>query len=404
MEQFTTTPFGRRPVTAGLLARAKATQRQAETPHFDKWQLFRDLCTARHAFELSDRDLTVLNALLSFHKDSSLSDTVNLVVYPSNNALADRAHGMAESTLRRHLAALVRSGVISRHDSPNGKRYAARNGDGTVIRAFGFDLRPLLVQARQITHAAAEARAAKDHLKRLREEVSLLKRDTLKLAQYGRETDIPAPWEAVEVELLDIHKRMRRNLLADTLQEIGDKLRSLLGRVRKYVLESEEVSGSDALSERHYQSSNLDSYESEYLIETEADRQCPETSPATSSVETPQPVAKARELNLPLGLVLKACPDILPYARHEVQHWHDLVALAGFVRGMLGISPDAWEEAQRIMGAEVAAVTVAAILQRVTDIRSPGGYLRSLTTKAASGGFSPGPMVMALLCPSRRAA
>ncbi|MCE8456500.1 replication initiation protein RepC, partial [Rhodovulum sulfidophilum] len=102
---------------------------------------------------------------------------------------------------------------------------------------------------------------------------------------------------------------------------------------------------------------------------------------------------------LPLALVLKACPDILDYASSPPRHWHELVALAGFVRGMMGISPDAWAEAERAMGAETAAITVAAILQRVSEIQSPGGYLRALSRKAAQGGFSPGPMVMALLRP-----
>jgi replication initiation protein RepC len=40
---------------------------------------------------------------------------------------------------------------------------------------------------------------------------------------------------------------------------------------------------------------------------------------------------------------------------------------------------------------------VAAMLQRISAISNPGGYLRSLTNKAATGAFSPGPMVMALL-------
>jgi replication initiation protein RepC len=52
------------------------------------------------------------------------------------------------------------------------------------------------------------------------------------------------------------------------------------------------------------------------------------------------------------------------------------------------------------MGHPTAAIVLACILQRVTHIRSPGGYLRCLTGKAEEGAFSPGPMVMALLTPS----
>jgi replication initiation protein RepC len=100
---------------------------------------------------------------------------------------------------------------------------------------------------------------------------------------------------------------------------------------------------------------------------------------------------------LPLSLVLKSCPDILDYAQGGISDWYDMVATAHFVRGMMGISPDAWENAQRAMGPENAAVVLACMLQRVADIHSPGGYLRALTNKSTEGAFSPGPMVMALL-------
>jgi replication initiation protein RepC len=64
---------------------------------------------------------------------------------------------------------------------------------------------------------------------------------------------------------------------------------------------------------------------------------------------------------------------------------------------MMGISPSAWEEAKQLMGPEEASVVIVAMLERFGDIHSPGGYLRSLSAKAAMGEFSCGPMVMALM-------
>jgi replication initiation protein RepC len=49
------------------------------------------------------------------------------------------------------------------------------------------------------------------------------------------------------------------------------------------------------------------------------------------------------------------------------------------------------------MGPEEAAVVVVAMLDRFAEIRSPGGYLRSLSAKAKLGEFSCGPMIMALM-------
>jgi len=377
MEVLTTTPFGQRPVTAALIEQARALRGPASTPHFNKWELFRELCVARAAFDVNDRDLTVLNALLSFHRETNLSDNESLIVFPSNRALSERAHGMAESTLRRHLAALVAAGLIARHDSPNGKRYAARSADGSIARAFGFDLRPLLVNAEKITFSAAEARAARERLRRLREEVVLMKRDILKLVAYGREAAPKKFWTDIETQLLEVHRQMRRKMAAETLEDLRRALLQLSSKTHAFLNETEEMSGSDAKTERHYTNSNTDSHDFELTKEK----------------------GKGSEPPLPLALVLKACPDILPYSPDKPRHWHELVALAGFVRGMMGVSPDAWAEAQRAMGPEVAAITLAGILQRIGEIKSPGGYLRALTRKADSGGFSPGPMIMALLRP-----
>lgn len=391
MDVFTTTPFGQRPLTAALVKRATEAQQPPSVAHIDKWALFRDLCASRQAFDVTDRDLTVLNALLSFHKAKSLSDNDNLVVYPSNRALGERAHGMAESTLRRHLGALSAAGLIQRHDSPNGKRYAARDRSGDVVRAFGFDLRPLLVRARQITHAAAEAHAAAERLRRLREEVSLIKRDALKLCVYAQENRLSGDWNEVEARLLVLHKAMRRKLSAQDLFELLEMAKEVLRHVHS-MLKTDEMDGNDSQNERHYQNSNPDSSELEPCLEKARGGRTTRPEP-----EAREQTVQSRPPALPLGLVLKACPDLLLYAPDKITHWHQLIAVAGHVRGMMGISVDAWQQAQREMGPEVAAITVAAILQRVSEISAPGGYLRALSRKAADGTFSPGPMVMALL-------
>ncbi len=377
MSYVSTTPFGQRPVTAGLIRSVRAAQATPALPQTNKWELFRQLCVARHAYGLTDRDLGVLNALLSFHPGAILGDNASLVVFPSNASLAQRAHGMAESTLRRHLAALVASGVILRQDSPNGKRYAQRDRGGDLVIAYGFDLRPLLVRAVEIGHNAAEAQAAADRIKRLRAEITLMRRDAVKFALYGQEDGLPGNWEAELAALMVQHGVLRRNLGLAELTAIRVELRGTLDRITAMLgHDTERMGGNDGQSERRIQTSITDSDDIE---------PCQEKGQGSSQ---PQ---------LPLALVVKACPDVLPYAQNEIRDWRDLIAVAAFVRGMMGISPQAWEVACRDMGPAVAAITVCCILQRVDQINSPGGYLRSLTEKAGAGSFSPGPMVMALL-------
>ena len=45
-------------------------------------------------------------------------------------------------------------------------------------------------------------------------------------------------------------------------------------------------------------------------------------------------------------MILKACPDIAMYDRNGIASWRDLITTAGVVRGALGISPSAWDEAR----------------------------------------------------------
>lgn len=384
MNLISLTPFGRQAVTAGLLAaRALETPEAPALQRVDKWALFNDLRCARVKFGVSDRDLAVLYALLSFLPAKALEQTGDLVVFASNAALSDRAHGMAESTLRRHLAQLVKMGLIWRQDSPNGKRYAERDRSGALVQAFGLDLRPLLLRAGEIIETAAAVSAEAAALHRKRETLVLRLRDAAKLLAYGREAGIAGDWTGLEARLLPLRMALRRKMDADTvarmLGEAGDILQALRQMIN--VL-AEIIDGTAAHSERHYTNSNKDSYESE---------PCQEEGRAQGrAVDQDLPA-------VPLVLVLKACPDLQPYARSNLNSWRDLVAVASEVRGMMGISASAWQEAQQFMGAEVAAVAVAAMLQRIGSISNPGGYLRALSAKAAAGGFSVGPMIMALL-------
>ena len=393
MEQLTTTPFGRRPVTAGLVARVAANRQAAEIETTDKWSLFRELSSARVAFGLKDRTLLVLNALLSFLPGKTLDTGKALVVFPSNLALADRAHGMAESTLRRHLSLLVETGLIARHDSPNGKRYAHRNSRGEIARAFGFDLRPLLLRSAEIIRTAEELRTQKEALRSIRERIVLMKRDALKFTLYAQDSALPGPWLDVLDQISHVHTQLRRKLALGDLQDIEAALGKLLCEIRRELaIETTELSASDGQNGRHYQNSDKDLFESEQRNEKG-------DNPTGPAPQTPKP-----QPHMPLHMVLEACPDILPYCDTSPQNWRDLIGAAGFVRGMMGISPTAWEDAQRDMGAEAAAVTLACILQRFADIKNPGGYLRSLSAKAALGRFSTGPMVMALLNTKNRVA
>ncbi|MDA5095609.1 plasmid replication protein RepC [Aliiroseovarius sp. KMU-50] len=396
------TPF-RRMVEAAHLQHQVHAGAELPPNGVNKWEALRELSAGRTAFGLSDRDMTVLQALVSFHQATILGgNDSDLVVHPSNRSICERLNGMPCSTMRRHLAHLVAAGVIIRRDSPNGKRYARRYGDDKV--AFGFDLTPLATRFQEFCGAAEAIRAAEGRLKRLREMVSLMRRDLAGLAEYGAETrpDLPF-WDACSDLARLTARALRRKLSIEDLGALEADLKAALDDARTALDPSvtEDMSTNDVTSEQHIQNSNKDSYDSELHLEkakaaagdlTKLTEACDEVGD-----ENEEPEDKHKLPNVPLGLVLASCPEIQTYSDGAIRHWHELVRAADVVRPMMGISPSAWDEARREMGPEEAAVVVAAMLERFADIRSPGGYLRNLSSKAALGAFSCGPMVMALM-------
>lgn len=399
-----TAPFGARSLTpAQLAAQADANRRPAGVVA-EKWRVLHDLTAARARFGLSAGNLVVLEALLTFHPETVLApdpaDDVDLVVFPSNRTLAARARGLSEAALRRHLSALVEAGLVIRRDSPNGKRYVRRGEGGQIEHAFGFDLTPLALRAAEIADMAEAVRADALAQRLARETVSLLRRDCAKLLDAlerndGTEPVSEPPADELRARFLTLLAAYPRrpgpadvSILADGLEALALAVSAALtARV-----ESKKMSGSAAQNERHIQSSNPDAPASEMAFgEEKKASSVPEANSMPASGTD-----SAIRSTYPLSSVLEACPQVQDFSPSGIRSWGDLLLTADRIRPMLGISPTAWSDAQEAMGPEAAAVTLAAILERSERIKSPGGYLRTLTERKRAGTYSLGPVLQAL--------
>jgi len=356
-----------------------------------KWQVFRAICEGKAAIGVSDRALAVLNALLTFHPETTLTGEGGVVVFPSNDQLMLRAHGMAPTTLRRSLAALVDCGLIIRRDSPNGKRYARKGQGGVIETAFGFDLMPLVARAAEFERLAEATRAERRALLLVRERITLCRRDIVKMIAAGVEEGAPGDWAGFHKAYAAVAACIPRTASVAQLEPLADELERLAAEIRKLLEDHVKLTETDAnesQSGRHIQNSNPN-------LQIESEHGLPISQGAILEPR-PEPT-RPPQRSYPLGMVLEACPDIVDYAKQGIASWRDFVATAALVRSMLGISPSAFDEANVVLGAEDAAVVVAAILQRSDAIKSPGGYLRNLTEKARVGEFSLGPVLMALI-------
>ncbi|UPU01606.1 replication initiation protein RepC (plasmid) [Bradyrhizobium barranii subsp. apii] len=390
----TTTPFGRRPMTLGQISNQMAARTAKPEAIVHKWQVFQNIREARELLGATDRSLTILNALLTFHPETALTGDAEIVVWPSNVQLMARANGMPATTLRRHIAVLVDCGLVVRRDSPNGKRFARKGRGGEIEQAYGFDLSPIVARAEEFKDLAEAVGAEKKAFRVAKERLTLLRRDIVKLIEAGIEEGVPGNWGRVQQNYQTIIGRLPRSAPRQLLDDVCMDLHALYADIRAELetfTKSQNPDANESHSGRHIQNSNPDpNFESEYSL--------PKQVEASSTVEETDNVRSLPKRELPLGIVLDACPNLLELARGgEIRHWRDFLAAAEIARPLLRISPSAWREAREAMGEQHAAITLAAIYQRADQINSAGGYLRSLTDRARDGKFSTWPMVMALL-------
>ncbi len=443
-----TTPFGRRPLSLGQIASQMAIQRALEEAAkpganapsaVNKWHVSRTLTEIRTRLGVSDRALSVLAALLSFHPETALTlpkprraaegdgasggeggSSCELVVFPSNKALAQRAHGMAPKTLWRHLTALVEAGLILRRDSPNGKRYARKDasGEDRFSDAFGFDLTPLVARAAEFETIAEEMKAQQKRRALTKERISLMRRDITKTIALALDEGLPGDWEVFRRRAMSLMIPLRRigdDTALEALAEALAALRDETANALESQINAQNMTSNDSQNAAHQSNSN---YQPSYDLEPASKEEGGLTHLAASDAvgaTAPEQKSGGGE-SYPLGFVMEACPDTNDYAGGgRVRTWPQFLEAVATIRPMLGISPDAWNEAREVLGAVEAHIVVATILQRSEysseaapggsgmevngspAIRSAGGYLRALTEQARAGAFHLGPVLMALI-------
>jgi replication initiation protein RepC len=189
--------------------------------------------------------------------------------------------------------------------------------------------------------------------------------------------------------------RLPRTAPRQVLEAIAAELDDLWQQIRDVLesfVESTNLNANESQTERHIQNSNPEA-------KKESESGLGKKEEESGSVGETDNVRSLPKRELPLGIVLDACPNMLWLAKggSGIRNWREFLAVAETARPVLGVSPSAWEDAKVAMGEQQAAITLAAIYQRSDQIKSAGGYLRNLAERAREGKFSAWPMIMALL-------
>ena len=100
-----TTPFGRRTVTFAKVESQVAAKARPSEAVFHKCQVFPGISEGRGAIGVLRRTRCVIEPLLTFHAEPTLTGAADTVVFPTKEQLTHQSRHIAPATLQRHLLA-----------------------------------------------------------------------------------------------------------------------------------------------------------------------------------------------------------------------------------------------------------------------------------------------------------
>ena len=273
-------------------------------------------------------------------------------VFASNATLTFRRNGISDRTIRRHVLVLQEAGLLTRHDSPNRKRFTKTNRQsGTKLR-FGFDLSPLYEQLPQIAALAADATAQQEQIAYIKTKIRAVSNELL-----SQDPSHPEGTQALRL--------LRRKLTLEACENLLAELETTPLPAEHTDTETIKMSAADSQNVRHHHNSSKEHIDKEEAL--------------TTSAQLPLSVAK----------LLASCPEAGQYALRKIESFADVIAHARSLAPMIGIDNRTYQTAQDRIGPLATATTIWAMMQFYDRIKKAGAYFRALTVGSKSAGFDP---------------
>jgi replication initiation protein RepC len=416
---------GWRKPTPGLVVAEKHAQ-AGEQLSIPKSQATSAAKRVAAAIGLQAQDLLLLDTFAAFTQPQDWEQGRRPIVWASNNFLMEQT-GFSLSTLRRHVRRLAELGLIWIKDSPNGKRYGRRDEDGVIVEAYGFDLAPLAARAEEFEVLYVQLKQEREFCASLRNVVTITRRVIRAKIDKALESGLRGPWRELEEEFAVLLQGLpKRTTTASKLLDIVDWFKAFKDRVEAafeaafdWPEESDaETRNSEASSASNVVPMNINMtptgasggthilttnqpdpvssnrFEKKHAAGVEPEKLRPER------VERPEEIdmdirwsthTNKRTSEVDIPMLMATCPHFAEMARAVgggyIRDWNELHRAAGQIRGMAGISEDAWNLSQKALGPVVASAAIALIFDKHTtgEVKSPGGYLRGMVEKARAG-------------------
>jgi len=377
------------------------------------------------AIGLKSPDMLLLDTLAAVAQPQDWEQGRRPIVWASNNFLTEQL-GWSLSALRRHVRRLCDIGVIAMKDSPNGKRWGRRADDGYIVEAYGFDLAPLAARAEEFEALHASLQEERQFCASLRNTITVTRRIIRAKIEKALESHLRGPWRDLEEEFTTMLERLPgRPVPAEKLLDLVDWFSDLKGRVEgafeaafdwpqktdaevvdnssieqvDIALDTQIMTPTGAVADTHILTTNKPYPVISNRFETKHGAGVVQESVPSDNVErldkkenniqwSTHTTRVKSDIDVPT--LMQACPEFADMARSlcgYLKDWNDVHRAAGQLRGVAGISQDAWNVAQDTFGPEIAAAVIALIYDKhaTGEVMSPGGYLRGMVEKARAG-------------------
>ncbi|MEO0467579.1 MAG: plasmid replication protein RepC [Pseudomonadota bacterium] len=325
---------------------------------------------------------------------------------------------------------LCEVGLIWMKDSPNGKRYGARDEDGYIVQAYGFDLAPLSARAQEFEALHAQLQEERQLCKSLRNTITIMRRVIRAKIEKALESRLKGPWRELQDEFATMLERLpRRSAGTEKLLSLVEWFKALQERVEQAFeaafdwpetsdvekptdsSEEDRKTGTNVVSiyknltptslekETHIPTKNQPDPVNSNRFETKQAAGAEPENPPDVPVERPEEAnlegewsthtrKRASEIDVPM--LMATSTEFGEMARGlegYIRDWSGVHRAAAKIRPMVGTSEHAWNVAQKALGPEVAAAAIALIYNKhaAGEVNSPGGYLRGMVQKAQEG-------------------
>jgi replication initiation protein RepC len=414
-------PTGFRRLTPSLLQADRAAEAFAGLPDGISvpGQLLAALKAAAPRLGFSPRLVHAVDWLFRFTQPQDWGRGGRPIVWPSAS-MQQEALGVSPTQAKAINRALIEAGLITMKDSPNGKRYGKRDGKGRIVEAYGFDLSPIAARHAEFVQLAAEARAEREELRRLRRRATIARNGIVQIletaAEYGFEgeewTQLARDSQAITRALRTVERPEEVALGVDNLERrqrsARERLQNLLGMV---AAEASGAVDSDPKGpeNRPHQYTYKPSPDPEQDTVMASEKCSPGAGRAVPDPETPEPGQRSEEaqtrretgqegakparkdsgtvMRLGADELAQLAPRLRPYLRSSAPAWPEIVDAADWLRVDLGVSKSLWGEACLAMGREEAAIAIAIVSTKPAGhfTSSPGGYFHGMVAKAKAG-------------------